>query len=639
MRTLLTVAGVCWLVLAAGCGPGEEPTFRALNHALVGVPQDGYPNYDERLMLVAINRCRADPNVEGETKAACSSDFSSRAPLMHNHNGARAARFHCANCILNDGGLSHDSYCTLRSDIGTTFEDTCDGSLSCACEAGSDHFSCTTLGGHGSSPWTRTGRFGYSASGEVGAAGYGDGWEAVWGWVSECAGEDGHRVVLTGNHNEIGLGYYTGSTQCWSRLYFGDTGQGAAFTDTLPAGVHRSRGAGSYDFLVNYYDPGGAPDSVNLVLDGVCHPMTLEIGTAENATYQVNLNVGSGCHQYWFLVRDSSWNRKTYPEQGAWEVGSCGDYVQNATEADCEVCTPGDSRPCGLGQCAGNQSCNPSGTWDPCDGADPDPSESCDGEDNDCDGNTPANEADGDADGHRICTGDCDDSNGSVHPGAADPCNGIDEACDGIGDEVDSDGDGVMVCAGDCDDTDGNIYPGMTEACNNVDDNCDGATDEGCECTTGESRPCGTDEGACEPGTQTCQAGAWGDCLGGVLPRPEECNGMDDNCDGNTDEGCACAQGDSRYCGSSEGTCEPGTQTCQAGAWGECQGGVLPKTEECNGLDDDCDAETDEGCPLDAVGIMGSCGCRSPGGSPGCILLLMGLLVFLRRRAGFPSVR
>jgi len=121
-------------------------------------------------MLVAINRGRADPNVVGETAGSCpgypgdqSTWRDPRPPLMHNHEGARCARFHCANCIINDGGLSHNSYCTLRSDIGTTFEDTCDGSASCACEPGSEHFTCDTLGGSGSSPWTRCGHFGYNA--------------------------------------------------------------------------------------------------------------------------------------------------------------------------------------------------------------------------------------------------------------------------------------------------------------------------------------------------------------------------------------------------------------------------------------------------------------------------------------------
>ena len=83
--------------LVSACGPEEELTLRTLGRPLVGVPQDGYPNYHERLMLVAINRCRADPNVEGETKSSCSVDRSIHPPLMRNQNGSRAARFHCAN--------------------------------------------------------------------------------------------------------------------------------------------------------------------------------------------------------------------------------------------------------------------------------------------------------------------------------------------------------------------------------------------------------------------------------------------------------------------------------------------------------------------------------------------------------------
>jgi hypothetical protein len=526
MRATPWILSVC---LLGGCGPGEDRPLKTLQRPLVGVPQDGYPNYNERLMLVAINRCRADPNVEGETKSSCSVDRNIYPPLMRNQNGSRAARFHCANCILNDGGLSHSSYCTVRSDIGTTFEDTCDGTANCACEPGSGHFTCDTLGGSGTGVGTRCGYFGYSASGEVGAAGYGNGWSAVWGWISECPAQgDGHRRILTGGYDEIGLGYYTGSTQCWSRLYFGDMGNNAPFTYTLPAGVHRSR-SGTYDFLVNYYDPGGAPDSVNLVLDGTCHPMTLEIGNADNATYKVNLDIGSGCHQYWFLVRDSAWNRVVYPEQGAWGVGSCTDYVANADVADCEVCSPGESKPCGLGQCAGNQTCNAGGNWDPCDGAAPDPSESCDGEDNDCDGNTPADEADADTDGHRICAGDCDDTDDSVYPGddGALPgpheiCDGKDNDCDtnpGPG-EVDADSDTYMVCENDCDDSNIDVNPAATEACNGVDDNCDGTTDEGCDCQDGATRTCSSNIGECQEGTQACESGQWGACDGVLMQRP-----------------------------------------------------------------------------------------------------------------------
>ena len=144
----------------------------------------------------------------------------------------------------------------------------------------------------------------------------------MFGWISECPPADGHRNILnTVNRNEIGLGYYTGSTTCWSRLYFGDIANNAPSIYTLPAGAHRPETGSTVDFYVNYYDPGGAPQSANVVVDGACTPVSLEIGSGSNGTYHANVNVGSGCHQYWFLVYDSAGNRVTYPEMG--RVG-CG---------------------------------------------------------------------------------------------------------------------------------------------------------------------------------------------------------------------------------------------------------------------------------------------------------------------------
>ena len=59
----------------------------------------------------------------------------------------------------------------------------------------------------------------------------------------------------------------------------------------------------------------------------------------------------------------------------------------------------------------------------------------------------------------------------------------------------------------------------------------------------------------------------------------------------------SCAQGAERACGWSMGACIPGTQTCEHGKWGTCQGGVRPTPEICNGLDDNCDGRADESCP------------------------------------------
>ncbi len=97
---------------------------------------------------------------------------------------------------------------------------------------------------------------------------------------------------------------------------------------------------------------------------------------------------------------------------------------------------------------------------------------------------------------------------------------------------------------------------------------------------------------------------------GGVVSigpsRPEECgNNLDDDDDGEVDEGCTCAVGTERACylgpeGTlNRGACRPGNQRCEsAGAraiWGACDGQVLPEPEiASNGVDDDCNGMTDE---------------------------------------------
>ncbi|TNE48768.1 MAG: hypothetical protein EP343_15270 [Deltaproteobacteria bacterium] len=170
------------------------------------------------------------------------------------------------------------------------------------------------------------------------------------------------------------------------------------------------------------------------------------------------------------------------------------------------------------------------------------------------------------------------------------------------------------------------------EVCgNNKDDDCDGLTDEGC----GESdchhlnatRPCYTGPentrniGLCKAGVQTCRAAKdatqgnalqWSACESEIKPKEEVCNGIDDNCNGQTDEGIAncCVVGQLRPCytGSTEnagkGICVRGVEEClldtdtKGGKFGSCQGDVKPAIESCNGKDDDCNGQIDDGLPV-----------------------------------------
>jgi len=95
-----------------------------------------------------------------------------------------------------------------------------------------------------------------------------------------------------------------------------------------------------------------------------------------------------------------------------------------------------------------------------------------------------AGERDGDADGVRVCAGDCDDAHTTVYPGAAEVCDGLRNDCNAAGWpalgglETDNDHDGAAECSGDCNDANPAVNPSMTELCNGIDDNCNGLVDD-----------------------------------------------------------------------------------------------------------------------------------------------------------------
>jgi len=183
-----------------------------------------------------------------------------------------------------------------------------------------------------------------------------------------------------------------------------------------------------------------------------------------------------------------------------------------------------------------------------CDDADPDVNPgateiTCNGKDDDCNELTLDN-PDGDGDGYGVCD-DCDDTNPAVNPGATEiSCNLIDDDCNPLTlDNPDGDGDSYGICD-DCDDANPAVNPGATEVCNGIDDNCNGEVDEGVKLTFYQDAD-GDNYGNAAASVEACEAPAGyvsdsSDCddsNADVHPgAPEQCNGIDDDCDGEIDE-------------------------------------------------------------------------------------------------------
>jgi hypothetical protein len=116
--------------------------------------------------------------------------------------------------------------------------------------------------------------------------------------------------------------------------------------------------------------------------------------------------------------------------------------------------------------------------------------EACDGLDTDCDGVIPEDEIDADADGERICDGDCDDTDPAVASALPEVCDRVDNDCDGAVDEDhDRDLDGYSECGSDCNDRLQTVYPGAAVECEpDRDNNCNGIQDiEEPACTAPEA--------------------------------------------------------------------------------------------------------------------------------------------------------
>jgi hypothetical protein len=342
----------------------------------------------------------------------------------------------------------------------------------------------------------------------------------------------------------------------------------------------------------------------------------------------------------------------TQPCDGACHLGVCRAVAETCNGCDDDgdgqidepgggstvQCRQGDVRSCTVPGCGtlGAQTCNSGCAWDRCVAT-----EVCNSCDDDGDGMVDDGFTLGGActagtgecarTGTVVCRSDGTGTVCSASPGApvTELCNGRDDNCNGLTDEAFTElgmscsvgtgacrRTGAFVCRMDASGTMCSATaasPG-TETCNNIDDDCNGVIDNGADAGACD----GADTDLCLEGTNRCMSGGMLVCDDATGNNAETCNMIDDNCNGTTDEGCACVLGSMTACyGGPAGTqgvgvCRAGTQTCVAGPGGvgsmlgPCTGAVTPTTETCNNADDDCNGTVDNGNPGGGAGCDGT---------------------------------
>ncbi len=313
---LLLAGGLASLL--AGCVGAPEPPPGQVEQstAALGEPSGDYPDYDERVVLYATNRARANPSQEGWPS------YPAQPPLQWNEQLNESARAHSIDM--------RDTPCFQHNSCDNT-----------------DVFTRITT------YYTTS----YSEIGENISAGVPDGVTAVHNWLYEigaAAGETGHRDnIFSKDFTLMGVGFAVGGTQYqnyWTQDFIGTPVTLPALSDGIHFPVTAATGK-SLTFGATWYDAAGRPPAaISAVIDGHCHTLALTRGGDGLAAYETSATLADGCHPYYFLATVGS-TTSIYPSTGSLQAGygstgaSCALFVTTQAASDCGGASPTNPSP------------------------------------------------------------------------------------------------------------------------------------------------------------------------------------------------------------------------------------------------------------------------------------------------------
>ncbi len=270
-----------------------------------GIPISGYPNWQERALLVLTNMVRMDPRGYRDqytdfNNILLEGNYPVAGPLYWNYNLNQSARYHAEDMAINNC-FQHDS---------------CDGTA-----------------------WSTRIRFFYPEAAAIWeniAAGTTDPQDTLnlllcegpTPCVPDLGGDDGHRLnIMDLDSHELGTGYSPNISARYAHYWVQD------FASNVPAeqppivsGSHMMIQS-DLVFFLNYYTSSGlAPQRVRLTMDGAGYEMVLDLGEASAGTYAAALTVPSGCRSYYFEAIDAEGETWRYPGSGELQtfgVGGC----------------------------------------------------------------------------------------------------------------------------------------------------------------------------------------------------------------------------------------------------------------------------------------------------------------------------